>query len=139
MRTRRKPSLSHTSSPWLFGLVVLGVCVVCLSFAEHMEGKTVARWELANDTSVLMSCTEEPSSTNEPLWCANPDSPHCTRGTPAPGSSEPWLGPVFASLDGAPKVPQLLSGGTTSAPSAGALLGHAQTEGDRLERPPRRA
>jgi hypothetical protein len=122
----------------LLSLWLVALCALCLGFAESREGKSVARWQLADDGSAAMSCAEEPSSSNEPLWCAHPDSPHCTRGTPTPSNAESWLGPVFASTPAALALPRLVSERTGSAPSTAALLGFAQSEAERLERPPRR-
>jgi hypothetical protein len=122
----------------LFGLALVALVVGCLGLAAHLDGPTVARWELA-DAGVLMSCAEEPSSHDGPLWCESPDSPHCTRGTPAPESREPWLGPLFAAHVGALTAPTYDQIPARSTPGATALLGHAWTDGGRLERPPRRA
>lgn len=123
----------------LFGLALLALVASCLTFAAHLDGPTVARWELA-DAGVLMSCADEPSSHDGPLWCESPDSPHCTRGTPAPESREPWLGPLFAARVDALTFPRCGQAPVHCAPAgAAALLGHAWADGERLERPPRHA
>lgn len=116
----------------------IALCVACLSFADRLEKPTIARWEQANASS-LMSCAEEPSSSNEPLWCANPDSPHCTRGTPAPQSGEPWVGPMFAACEAPLALPLAAELRPQGARNAGELLGYAHADGERLERPPRHA
>ena len=151
MRTRSL-NASARSAPCLFGLWVVGLCALYVSLADGREVSLRGSAQLdrlslaqavhsepADDASILMSCAEEPSSNNEPLWCAHPDSPHCTRGTPVPSSAESWLGPVFASTTAALARPRLISVHTASTPSPAALLGHAQTDAERLERPPRRA
>jgi hypothetical protein len=122
----------------LFGLTLIALVASCLVFAARLDGPTVARWELA-DAGVLMSCADEPSSRDEPLWCESPDSPHCTRGTPAPESREPWLGPLLAAHVDALTAPTYDHAPLCGRPGAAALLGHAWTDGERLERPPRRA
>lgn len=136
MRTR-SPRRSLRATPGLFGLWVVGLCALCLSFAEHMSEGSLTRWQLGTDAGVLMSCAEEPSSRDEPLWCANPDSPHCTRGTPAPSSSEPGFGPMLTLTLDALGAPRLTSVGFRATLSPAALLGYARAESERLERPPR--
>jgi hypothetical protein len=123
--------------PWLLGLALITLCASCLGLAARFDGPTVARWELA-DASMLMSCAEEPSSNGEPLWCANPDSPHCTPGTPASESREPWLGPLVAAHVPRLTMPPYDDYTVRFTVSSGALLGHAWADGERLERPPRR-
>src|SRR3569832_153371 len=99
----------------------VALCVACLSGAERQEKPTVSRLDQAN-ANALMSCAEEPSSSNEPLWCANPDSPHCTRGTPAPQGGEPWAGPMFAACEAPPHLPLAMELDGSAARNAGELL-----------------
>lgn len=136
MRTRSSRRSLH-AAPCLFGLWVVGLCALCLGFAERVSERTVKHWQLADDATVLMSCAEEPSSSDEPLWCANPDSPHCTRGTPAPSTSDTGLGPMLALRLDVLDAPRLAGASFNATPGPGALLGFAQAESDRLERPPR--
>jgi hypothetical protein len=147
-RSRALTRASRIATPGLFGLWLVGLCTLYLGVAESREGHSVAQGhegqlvahsEPAAEASTLMSCAEEPSSSNEPLWCAHPDSPHCTRGTPAPSNAESWLGPVFASTPVALALPTLIIVPISSAPSPAALLGYAQSEAERLERPPRQS
>jgi hypothetical protein len=138
-RTRALPA--RRVSELRFGLayfaVCVALCVASLSFAERLEQRTVAHWEQA-DASLLMSCAEEPSSSNEPLWCADRDSPHCTRSAPAPQSSDPWVGPMYAACEAPLTLPPQAALGVKSAHTPAELLGYAQADGERLERPPRR-
>jgi hypothetical protein len=160
MRTRSPHSSSRTT-PWLFGLWVVGLCALCLGFAAHKAGRTLvgsraearasfdtraeprasltARWQLTDDESAMMSCAEEPSSSDEPLWCASPDSPHCTRGTPAPSASDAGLSVLWTFAADTVVAPRLLRLRAAPTQSPVALLGHAQGEESRLERPPRSA
>ena len=145
----RRPRSKHL--PFALGLIVLGLGAACLALCASIEAPSVGLSALAAPELVLMSCDRELGASAysmlgtaangenpEPLWCENPDSPHCLPGEPAPTRHDPWLAPLAGPLSGlrfiaGSRVAHARSG--WPQPHATALRSYARKQ--RLERPPR--
>jgi hypothetical protein len=147
--------------PLALGLLVLVLAAACSQQAGLVGSADAPSLglhdltRLARQEVVLMSCADdaareplrstwlaEPSGESapspEPLWCANPDSPHCLPGTPVPGHNDSWLGPisVFVAPHAIPPSgPAYCVAPGWPAPLPAQLVSYAR--GHRLERPPR--
>jgi hypothetical protein len=150
MRRQRPKPLSI-----VLGLLALGWASACLGImlgSEHDH--SVGLSALSPPELVLMSCANDvaagysalasalggdPSGeTPEPLWCENPESPHCQPGTPDSTQQQPWLGPVSteSSARSATRSSWFLPAPTGwSRPHATQLVLTAPRT--RVERPPR--
>ena len=146
--------------PFILGLLALGWGVACVAIivgsgvvsGALSEGPSLKLSTLAQPEVVLMSCAQDPAGapysvlgtaaqdpSPEPLWCENPDSPHCLPGDPAPTRHEPWLSPLAGTLPALTAASSIRMWRVRSAwprPDAAGLRSYAHD--GRLERPPRR-
>jgi hypothetical protein len=117
------------------------------------EAESVGLSALAPPEIVLMSCADDVGGysalssalggdangeTPEPLWCENPESPHCQPGTPDSHHPQHWLGAMRATdleLSAARSTWLLRIPTRWSRPHASQRVPAAP--GQRLERPPR--
>jgi hypothetical protein len=118
--------------------LALALGAVCLAFAGTRGGATLTLRQLTSQGGVLMSCAEENGLSTEPLWCADPASPHCIPALPEVPHAAAWHGPVAAlwSLD-LPAPARVATWITWPRPQVVQLVSRAASQ--RLERPPRRA
>jgi hypothetical protein len=144
--------------PFILGLLALGwgvACLACVGTRVLSEGPSLKLSTLAQPDVVLMSCDQDLSSAHlaapysvpgtatqdpspEPLWCENPDSPHCLPGDPAPTRHEQWLSPLAGTLPALTATSSVRVWRVRSAwaqPRAAGL--HSYARHARLERPPR--
>lgn len=118
-------------------LAVLTV-LVCLAFAASRDPETLTLVGLDRHTqgeSLLMSCAEPSSASNDVLWCSDPSSPHCIPAAPEVPRLELWDSPDSCATSGLelPAVTYILL--PWPRPEAERL--HARDAVARLERPPR--
>lgn len=141
--------------PFILGLALAwSVCVSLLgadSFGFSLgDAASLDLSALAHTELVLMSCDHEAGAaysalgaadsgeSPEPLWCENPDSPHCLPGNRAPSRHDPWMGPLSAfssTLFAAASSHVWSVPSAWPAPRVAELVSKAT--GFRLERPPR--
>jgi len=137
--------------PFILGLLALGWGVACVAMGALSEGPSLKLSTLAQPDIVLMSCDQDIASapysvlgtaaedpSPEPLWCENPDSPHCLPGDPAPTRHEPWLSPLAGTLPGLAASSSVRVWRVHSVwprPDAAGVRSYARSA--RLERPPR--
>ncbi len=120
------------------GLTFLALGAVCWVLFASAEPKALSLRQLTSEGGVLMSCAEDAGPSSEPLWCADPDSPHCIPALPEVPSTDVWHGPVAAlsqlAFSAHARVGELLTWPKTSVISLVSLkLQH------RLDRPPKQA
>ena len=149
MRRQRPQPLSI-----VLGLLALGWAGACIGVLLGSEADSVGFSALSAPELVLMSCADDvgggysaltsalggdaSGETPEPLWCENPESPHCQPGAPDTNHQQHWLGPVIAGSQELPAARSswLLHAPTPwSRPHASRQLPSAPRQ--RLERPPR--
>lgn len=130
--------------PIALGLVLLGLAAACLAGAAALEQPSLGLRQLVvQEDVVLMSC--DPSSLaashatpdHEPLWCANPDSPHCQPGHQTPSQHDSSLGPVTAFAAPLASTSTFLWSEPSRWPALRNAALYAYAPGQRLERPPR--
>lgn len=132
-------------APLLLGLMVLGVAAACLATVAALEQPSLGLRQLVStEDVVLMSCdpslaTSAPAPDHEPLWCANPDSPHCQPGHQTPSHSDPSLGPVTAFAAPVASGSVFLWSEASHWPAQRSAALYAYAPSQRLERPPRHA
>lgn len=123
-----------------FVAACVATCIAgCLGMGSARGTQTLTLKELTRDEAVLMSCAHEAGSAGEPLWCSDPDSPHCLPGSPAPATREPWVGPVTGLLWSPQLAPRLRWKLAPQWPAARVVDWVPQTDFERLERPPRQS
>ncbi|HEX6244313.1 MAG TPA: hypothetical protein VFZ61_25525 [Polyangiales bacterium] len=149
MRRQRPQPLSL-----LLGLLALGWASACVAVMLGSENGSVGLSALSPPELVLMSCAADATAgysaltsalggdpsgdTPEPLWCENPESPHCQPGSPEPSHQQYSLGPVAV---GGVQLPAtrtswlLRAAAGWSRPHDSQLVPTAPRQ--RLERPPR--
>lgn len=97
--TYRLPHLSfaparNRARRLVVGVISLALGAVCWALLASAEPKVLSLRELTGEGGVLMSCAEDAGPSSEPLWCADPDSPHCIPALPESPSTDAWHGPV---------------------------------------------
>lgn len=121
----------------IWGMFSLAVGATCLLVTARAEVDPISLNELASGgSSLLMSCADDDPG-GEPMWCSNPDSPHCSPALPKPSAPDIAHGPV-ATLPSAPALVGALDYGWLKAwpaPRAEQLCSLRLKQ--RLDRPPR--
>lgn len=149
MRRQRPQPLSL-----VLGLLALGWASACMAVMLGSEAESVGLSALSPPEMILMSCADEVGAgysalssalggdasgeTPEPLWCENPESPHCQPGTPDSSHPRHWLGSLGSASSGlsATRSTWLVYVPTRwSRPHAAQRIVNAPRQ--RLERPPR--
>ena len=132
-----RSTLHRLLYPVLAGLCGLACAAVCWRSLDAAP-RALSLRELAGRAAVLMSCADELPRANEPLWCADPDSPHCIPALPEVPGTDVWHGPV-AMLAPLAAQPRASVGVLLAWPVPGAAALRSLQLAQRLERPPRRA
>lgn len=137
------PRHRHHYKLLALGLALFGLACACLAGAAALERPSLGLTQLVtHDDVVLMSCdpslaTSHPAPNAEPLWCANPDSPHCQPGHQTPSHHETWLGPVAAFTTPLASRSTFLWSEAAGWPAVRSVPLYAYAPCQRLERPPR--
>jgi hypothetical protein len=120
------------------GLCCLACAALCWASLDEEAPRVLSLRELAGSGAVLMSCAEDTGRADEPLWCADPDSPHCIPALPEAPARDVWHGPV-AALTPLATHPRANVGVLLAWPAIRSASLVSLKLAQRLERPPKRA
>ena len=123
--------------PIATGLVCLAIAVAWWVAARSAQPELSLR-ELARAGSVLMSCADDGGPVGEPLWCADPDSPHCIPALPTAPRADVWHDPIGV-LPPLASLPCLRVGDLMAWPKPRTLSLASLKLPQRLDRPPKLA
>lgn len=83
----------------VWGVFSLALGATCLLVRSRLAQDDLSLSELISGTGhVLMSCADDDSAGGEPMWCSNPESPHCIPALPKPPAPEAVQGTVATLL-----------------------------------------